>query len=118
MALQGFGQGLVLPGVTTALSLAVEDTEQGAVAGLNNSAQGMGRLIGPLFGTALYQLASEMPYAVSAGLLGVVLFFVIASPQVRALARRDHEKKVATTQSNDAATTAITGTSPSTDPTR
>lgn len=88
MALQGLGQGLVLPGVTTAMSLAVEDTEQGAVAGLNNSAQGMGRLIGPLFGTALYQLRPEMPYATGAGLLATVLLFVIASPQMRAIARR------------------------------
>lgn len=123
MALQGFGQGLVLPGVTSAMSLAVEDTEQGAIAGLNTSAQGMGRLIGPLFGGALYQLQTSAPYAVGAGLLATVLLFVIASPQMRAIAQRARddgaqEKKVATTQSNAAAATAITGTSPSTDPTR
>jgi MFS family permease len=121
MALQGLGQGLVLPGVTSAMSLAVEDTEQGAIAGLNTSAQGMGRLVGPLFGGALYQLQTSAPYAVSAGLLATVLLFVIASPQMRAIARRaahDHAKNVATTQSNAAATNAITGTRPSTDPTR
>lgn len=119
MALQGFGQGLVLPGVTSAMSLAVGDGEQGAIAGLNTSAQGMGRLIGPLFGGALYQLQTSAPYAVSAGLLATVLLFVIASPQMRAIAHRAaQDRNVATNQSVATAANAIQGTSPTTDPTR
>lgn len=91
MALQGFGQGLALPGVTSAMSLAVDDHEQGAVAGLNNSAQGMGRLVGPLVGTSLYELHQELPYATGAALIGVVLLFVIASPQMRAITKRHRD---------------------------
>lgn len=92
MALQGLGQGLVLPGVSASMSLAVDEREQGAVAGLHNSAQGIGRLIGPLCGTALYELRAEAPYATSAGLLAIVLVFVIASPAMRAIARRAREQ--------------------------
>lgn len=91
MALLGFGQGLVLPGVTSAISLAAEDHEQGAVAGLSNSAQGLGRLIGPLLGTSLYELRQELPYATAAGLVALSLLFVVGSPQMRALARRHRE---------------------------
>lgn len=87
MALQGFGQGLVLPGVTSAMSLAVHDDEQGAVAGLNSSSQGVGRLIGPLLGTMLYELHPELPYGMGAGLVGMALLFVALSPQMRAIAR-------------------------------
>lgn len=91
MALQGLGQGLALPGVTSAMSLAVDDGEQGAIAGLNNSAQGLGRLFGPLVGTSLYELHGELPYATGAGLIALVLSFVVLSPQVRAIARRHHD---------------------------
>ncbi len=85
MALQGLGQGLVMPGVTSALSLSASDDEQGDVAGANSSAQGLGRLVGPLVGPALYQLEQPLPFEVSAGLLALVLLFVIASPSVRNL---------------------------------
>ncbi|UJR85354.1 MFS transporter [Sandaracinus amylolyticus] len=91
MGLQGFGQGLALPGVTSAMSLAVSDDEQGQVAGLNNSAQGLGRLFGPLVGTALYELDQELPYGTGAALIGIALLFVAASPQMRAIARRHRE---------------------------
>jgi MFS family permease len=87
MALQGVGQGLALPGVLSALSLSAGDAEQGAVAGLGNGAQGLGRLLGPLVGTALYELRQELPYAVGAALVALALAFVLASPQLRALAR-------------------------------
>jgi MFS family permease len=88
MALQGFGQGLVLPGVTSALSLAVDDDQQGAVAGLGNSAQGLGRLFGPLLGTSLYELHPNLPYGVGAGLVATALLFVVAGPPMRAITRR------------------------------
>ncbi|MDQ3032898.1 MAG: MFS transporter [Myxococcota bacterium] len=91
MALQGFGQGLALPGVTSAMSLAVDDSEQGAIAGLNNSAQGLGRLFGPLVGTSLYELHRALPYGAGAALIGIVLLFVIASPQMRAITARHRE---------------------------
>ncbi len=76
LVLQGLGQGLASPGVTAALSLVVGENEQGAVAGLNSAAQALGRMVGPLLGTGLYQaVRPEAPYAFSALLLlGAWLF--------------------------------------------
>jgi len=85
LLLQGFGQGLALPGVTAMLSLCVAENEQGAVAGLNSSAQGLGRTIGPVLGTALYELEAVLPYITSACLLTIVLLYLFASPRVRTL---------------------------------
>lgn len=73
LALQGAGAALAGPGVTAALSLAVGEGEQGLVAGLNSSAQALGRMLGPVLGTGLYRLAPEAPYLLGAGLLLLVL---------------------------------------------
>jgi sugar phosphate permease len=83
LALQGFGQGLAMPGVTAAVSLGVSDDEQGAVAGLNSSAQALGRLMGPVVGTGLYQLKPEYPYGFSALLLALVLVLMLTSRRLR-----------------------------------
>lgn len=88
LVLQGLGHGLALPGVTAALSLAVDDSQQGAVAGLNSSAHGLGRLIGPLLGTALYEIEPEIPYMMSAGLMALVLVAIIASRPLRSVPGR------------------------------
>ncbi len=87
MALQGLGQGLVMPGVTAALSLSASDDEQGDVAGANSSAQGLGRLLGPLVGPTLYQIAQPLPFEASAVLLFLVFSFVVFTPRVRTLGR-------------------------------
>jgi MFS family permease len=83
LALQGFGQGLAVPGVTAAVSLGASEDEQGAVAGLNSSAQALGRLLGPVVGTALYQVRPEYPYGFSAALLCSVLLIMAASRRLR-----------------------------------
>ncbi|MBN8611946.1 MAG: MFS transporter [Deltaproteobacteria bacterium] len=82
LTVQGLGQGLVLPGVTSALSLGASDTEQGAIAGLHASAQGLARLLGPLVGAHLYQLSGALPYELAAGLLLAALIFVALSKDV------------------------------------
>ncbi len=79
LTIQGLGQGLVMPGVTSALSLGVSDREQGAIAGLNSSAQGLGRLMGPIVGARLYEISGALPYEVSSGLLALVLLFLLAA---------------------------------------
>jgi MFS family permease len=84
LALQGFGQGLALPGVSAALSLGVSDDEQGAAAGLNSSAHAVGRMLGPIAGTSLYELRPEYPYAFSAALL-VVASLALFSRRVRSV---------------------------------
>jgi MFS family permease len=84
LALQGFGQGLALPGVSAALSLGVGDDEQGAAAGLSSSAHALGRMLGPVAGTSLYQLRPEYPYAFSAALL-VVASLALFSRRIRSV---------------------------------
>jgi MFS family permease len=83
LAVQGLGQGLAMPGVTAAISLGAAENEQGAVAGLNSSAQALGRLLGPVIGTALYQVQPEYPYCFSALLLATVLVVLIMSRKLR-----------------------------------
>ncbi len=86
LVLQGVGQGLSAPGVTAALSLAVGEHEQGLVAGLNSAAQALGRMLGPLVGTGLYQwVAPPAPYAASAGLLVLAGLLLLSPTSRRAL---------------------------------
>lgn len=73
MAFQGLGQGLVVPGLSAALSVSVDDHEQGAAAGLSSAGQGLGRFLGPLTGTSLYAFARPSPYLASAALLGLLM---------------------------------------------
>jgi len=73
----GLGIGLSNPGVMAATSLAAEPHEQGATAGMLNSAIACGFIVGPLGGTLLYTAAHWLPYAVGsvviAGLAVMVL---------------------------------------------
>lgn len=83
VALQGFGQGLVMPGIAAALSLGVGDQSQGEVAGLNSASQALGRTLGPIVGTTLYGMSPRAPYELSVVLLLLVLATVLASPALR-----------------------------------
>jgi MFS family permease len=56
----------------------VGEGEQGLVAGLNSSAQALGRMLGPILGTGLYRLAPEAPYLLGAILLALTLLFLPA----------------------------------------
>ena len=60
--LLGIGIGFVLPGATSSASLAVNQTEQGALAGRISASQGLGTAFGPLIGTSLYNLNHLLPY--------------------------------------------------------
>ncbi len=70
------------PGLTAALSLAVSDDEQGAVAGLSSAAQALGRMLGPLAGTSLYGLSPAYPYVFSALLIGLAMVFFFSRPKL------------------------------------
>jgi len=88
LVLQGVGQGLSSPGVTAALSLAVGENEQGLVAGLNSAAQALGRMFGPMLGTALYQWVDpRAPYLTSAILLALAALLLLTPPSRTALSR-------------------------------
>ena len=80
MAIQGFGYGLTLPGLSALLSVSVGDGEQGEVAGFNSSTQALGRTVGPLIGTSLYRIDSRYPYSLSLVMLvGVLLVTTLGS---------------------------------------
>lgn len=74
--LLGFGVGFVLPGYVSGASLAVGEHEQGAVAGLVGVAQGLGSVLGPLLGTALYTFGITLPYVLVVTLLLAATGFV------------------------------------------
>ena len=63
------GFGFTRPGFTAGASLAVPLAEQGAVAGLITSANGISFVAAPTVGMALYTLDPHLPFAASALLL-------------------------------------------------
>lgn len=89
LAAQAFGQSLAVPGVTAGMSLGVSEDEQGIVAGLNSSALGFGRMLGPLAGTGLYEVRVEYPYVLSSVLIVVVMISVMANRGLRHSLRSD-----------------------------
>ena len=80
---QAFGQSLAVPGVTAGISLGVSEDDQGVVAGLNSSALGFGRMLGPLAGTGLYEFRAEYPYVLSCVLIVIVLFVLLSNGRLR-----------------------------------
>ena len=68
-AVASMGFGLTRPGFTAGASLAVPLSEQGAVAGVITSANGISFIAAPALGMALYALDHSLPFAASAALL-------------------------------------------------
>ncbi|RMA40608.1 MFS transporter [Rhodophyticola porphyridii] len=95
-AVMGIAGGLLFPGFTSGASLAVSDDEQGAIAGLNSAASGVGAVIGPLIGTALYQAHITAPYIASAVLFVVLVVFVWVHPKVKHAITQDASAKANT----------------------
>ena len=75
----GLGWGMMAPGFSAAVSLAVTEDEQGAVSGLVNAAVGSGLIIAPPLGFALYAIGPYIPFfflaTMSACLAVVTLIF-------------------------------------------
>ena len=84
LAVIGVGSAILSPSLSAALSLSVPSNQQGTVAGLNSSALALGRMTGPLIGTALYQKVNHgAPYLFSAGILALLLVWnLLARPKV------------------------------------
>ena len=78
----GAGFGMIMPGNTAAMTLAVPLDQQGAVAGQNAAAQGFGFVIGPFASGALYQVAPAYSFA-----MALVLLLPILPLSVRLTAR-------------------------------
>lgn len=68
-ALSSLGFGFTRPGFTAGASLAVPLSEQGGVAGVITSANGIAFVAAPGLGMALYGLDVRLPFAISALLL-------------------------------------------------
>ncbi len=68
-AVASLGFGMTRPGFTAGASLAVPLAEQGAVAGVITSANGISYVAAPGVGIALYTLEPNLPFAVSTALL-------------------------------------------------
>jgi MFS family permease len=71
-ALASVGFGMTRPGFTAGASLAVPLAEQGAVAGVITSANGISFIAAPAIGMALYALDPNLPFAISGALLIVL----------------------------------------------
>ena len=65
LGLLGLGLGMVSPGFTAGASLAVGPNEQGAVSGLVSACPAAGFVLGPIFGTSMYQINHALPYIIA-----------------------------------------------------
>ncbi|MDK1288268.1 MFS transporter [Pseudoalteromonas umbrosa] len=77
--LAGFGMGWVYPSLSALAANSVEAHEQGAAAGTVSSAQGLGIVVGPIVGTAIYGLDYGLPFALIAAML--ILAAIWRSPK-------------------------------------
>ncbi len=83
MILVGGSIGLLLPGNLAAMSLATGAKAQGKVAGINALAMGVGLVIGPTAGTAIYNGAHPLPYWVAFVILAVLTAIVLLAAKPR-----------------------------------
>jgi MFS transporter, DHA1 family, multidrug resistance protein len=77
MAMFGFGVGLVMPGFSAAASYTVDSREQGNLSGLIGSIAGMGFVIGPLMGGAMYNVYLSGPCLLAAIILSFLAVYVL-----------------------------------------
>jgi MFS family permease len=85
LALLGLGLGLVRPGLSAAVSLAVEADRQGAAAGLLSGFAVIGNVLGPLAATALYASTPVAPYLLNVAIMLPVLGYALLSRRVHAI---------------------------------
>ena len=69
--------GLVFPTVTSLVSKAVGDADQGGMLGLLASSSGLARVAGPLAAGAMFDFDVPLPYIVGAALFGVCLVIAL-----------------------------------------
>jgi MFS family permease len=69
------GFGFTRPGFTAGASLAVPLAEQGAVAGVITSANGISFILAPAVGMALYAVDKHLPFGISAAILAALILW-------------------------------------------
>jgi MFS transporter, DHA1 family, tetracycline resistance protein len=77
LMLLALGQGLLTPTLSSAIA-GIVPGRSGAALGAQQSAAGLGRVIGPLLGGGLFAVAIPLPYAV-AGALTLAAFLLVPS---------------------------------------
>lgn len=75
----GVGAGLMMPGYMAGSSLAVSREQQGGIAGVLASVQGISAVIAPILSTSLYQLDRHLPLAIIAGLVLMMTIIMLFS---------------------------------------
>ena len=80
----GLGVSLMIPGCLSAASLNAGEESQGAVAGLNGAANGIGAMAGPVVGSFLYKVHPAMPFECCLLILmGMVVISYLIKPQTK-----------------------------------
>ena len=92
LALAGLGLGLLRPGLMAGASLSVSPEDQGAIAGLIGSTAATGHILNPFIGIPLYHTAPQMPFLLGAGLMVLILLFVLFHPVIRTVQARVTEE--------------------------
>ncbi len=87
LAFSGLGAGMAIPGYAAGASLAVGPDEQGAAAGLANSIGTLGFVASPFLGFALYAIAPQAAFMLTAATAALLCGFAFANPAIRALGR-------------------------------
>lgn len=75
-ATAAFGMGFVFPSFSALASSSVSAREQGAAQGSISASQGLGVVIGPSLGTALYELSPVVPYLFASVMLALTAVWV------------------------------------------
>jgi MFS transporter, DHA1 family, tetracycline resistance protein len=71
-----FGQGLLVPMVSSAIAGAAGPHGSGMALGAHTAASGLARVVGPLLGGALFGIATHLPYRMSAALVAAALLLI------------------------------------------
>ena len=79
----GLGMGLAAPGYQTGPTLMVDREEQGGVAGLIGSTNGLTFVIAPTAGAALYGIDGRLPLVAAAVLMAAVLTLASTHPVLK-----------------------------------
>lgn len=62
LAFFGAGTGMLFPAIASKQTLVSQDHEQGSIAGINGSAQGIGMAVGSLFCASIYPIGNSLPF--------------------------------------------------------
>jgi MFS family permease len=73
LAILALGQGFITPTLASAIAGSAERGRSGAALGVQQSAGGLARVVGPALGGALFVVGLGVPYVVAAALTLVAL---------------------------------------------